>query len=260
MYSNLQPILSTDPGASWLTIGDSGADAAYIRGHSSGPVAASSITRAQLDAVAGQGYLDGIEIQEINAEKIDLPDHCFDYVYCKEAYHHFPRPPVAFYEMMRIARKAVVLCEPSDPYPRRLLDVLRAAAKYVLRGQSRQDAEFEEAGNFVFRISLQEIRKMATAVGYDRVYWRYFNDLFIRGLAGRPRTEALPGFILKLGICLQDVACSSRLMNWGLCTTAIWILKPSDQTDIAFNRSGFHRFDVPENPYVPATSSLQESP
>src|ERR1035437_2532418 len=55
MYDHLQPILSIDPTASWLTIGDSGADAAYIRTYSTGRIVASSITRAALDFVAAQG-------------------------------------------------------------------------------------------------------------------------------------------------------------------------------------------------------------
>lgn len=259
MYADLRPLLDTEPKASWLTIGDTGADAAYIRGSCHGRVVASSITRTQLDMIADKGFLKGIEIAEVNAEETKLPDRSFDYVYCKEAYHHFARPAMGFYEMIRISRKAIILCEPLDPFPSRILDELRLAAKYLLRGQGRREAEFEEAGNFVFRLSVQEIRKMATAYGCRRVYWRYFNDFFIRKFANQPRSDRIAGLVLKTGIAVQDIACRLKLMNWGLCTVVIWTCEPEDEIDRALCQRGFTRFDVPANPYVPFRSEGESS-
>lgn len=44
-----------------------------------------------------------------------LQDDAFDYVLCKDSYHHMPRPMIALYQMLRVARRAVVLIEPPGP-------------------------------------------------------------------------------------------------------------------------------------------------
>jgi len=43
----------------------------------------------------------------INAEAIALESDFFNYLLCKEALHHMPRPMIAIYEMLRAARKGV---------------------------------------------------------------------------------------------------------------------------------------------------------
>lgn len=49
-----------------------------------------------------------------NAEKLSSPNETLDFVLCKESYHHFTRPMLALYEMLRVATKAVVLIEPNE--------------------------------------------------------------------------------------------------------------------------------------------------
>jgi len=250
MYEHIGPLLTSDPGASWLTIGDNGADANYIRARSSGRVVASSISRAPLEAAASKGFLENVEIRELNAEKIDCEANSFDYVFCKEAYHHFARPPLGLYEFCRVARKAVILCEPSDLSPPKLLDAIRGGVKFVLRGERTNMVDFEPAGNFIFRLSVPEIKKVATAIGLSRVYWRFFNDFYIRTLAEQPRLNFYSGALLRVGIAMQDIACYLRLMNWGKCTVVIWLRGTEKLIDHRLVRAGFRRFEVPHNPYV----------
>lgn len=57
-----------------------------------------------------------------NAERLSFADQSFDYVFCKESFHHFPRPYQALYEMLRVAREAVLLIEPNDPHIRNCAD------------------------------------------------------------------------------------------------------------------------------------------
>jgi hypothetical protein len=250
MYGHLEPLLALDPKGSWLTIGDNGADANYIRSRSSGRIVASSISRAPLDAVASAGFLQNVEIREMNAEAIEAEASSFDYVYCKEAYHHFARPPIGLYEFFRVARKAVILCEPSDVNPQRALNIIRLCIKFLLRGERSNMIDFEPAGNFIFRLSIPELRKIATAIGFSRVYWRYFNDFYIRKLAEQSRTNLFGGAMLRCGIAMQDICCSLRLMNWGKCTVVIWMPGVEQRVDENLTCCGFHRFDVPMNPYV----------
>ena len=51
-----------------------------------------------------------------NAENLSFEDKTIDFILCKESYHHFPRPMVALYEMLRVARNGVLLIEPNDAY------------------------------------------------------------------------------------------------------------------------------------------------
>ncbi len=39
-----------------------------------------------------------------NAESLSFASNSFDYVFCKDAMHHCPRPVIALYEMLRVAR------------------------------------------------------------------------------------------------------------------------------------------------------------
>ncbi|WP_158308790.1 methyltransferase domain-containing protein [Desulfocurvibacter africanus] len=66
-----------------------------------------------------------------NAEKLSFANGSYDYLLCKEAFHHFPRPMIALYEMLRVARKGIVLIEPND---------------------NGADG-FEECGNYVYSLS-----------------------------------------------------------------------------------------------------------
>lgn len=48
----------------------------------------------------------------LNAEALALPDRSFDVVLVQDGLHHLPRPVLGFTEMLRVARKAVVVIEP----------------------------------------------------------------------------------------------------------------------------------------------------
>jgi SAM-dependent methyltransferase len=49
--------------------------------------------------------------QKENAEQLSFEDESFDFVLCKEAYHHFPRPMIALYEMIRRRCRLIVLSD-----------------------------------------------------------------------------------------------------------------------------------------------------
>ncbi|TAG71518.1 MAG: class I SAM-dependent methyltransferase, partial [Runella slithyformis] len=101
-----------EPASAWLTVGDStGIDAAYLK-KQGGVATASDLSTKTLERVFAQQLIDGFSVQ--NVEQLSYPNNSFDYVCCKEAYHHFPRPAIGFYEMLRVARKGVVIIEPSD--------------------------------------------------------------------------------------------------------------------------------------------------
>ena len=115
MYQTIDPILRTEPEAKWLTVGDGryGIDAKYIldKGCEALPT---DISDVLLKEAKKLGFIP--DYRKENAEFLTFKDSEFDYVFCKESYHHFPRPMIALYEMLRVARKGVVLIEPNDKY------------------------------------------------------------------------------------------------------------------------------------------------
>ena len=48
----------------------------------------------------------------LNAEAIDLDDQSFDLVVVQAGLHHLPRPALGLTEMLRVARKAIIVLEP----------------------------------------------------------------------------------------------------------------------------------------------------
>jgi SAM-dependent methyltransferase len=48
----------------------------------------------------------------VNAEAIELPENSFDLVLVQDGLHHLPRPMLGYTEMLRVARRAVIVIEP----------------------------------------------------------------------------------------------------------------------------------------------------
>jgi SAM-dependent methyltransferase len=109
-------LLANPSSASWLTVGDGrwGLDSINIRKKGAKSVHATDISEALLREAKNRGLIDAYSVE--NAERLTFSDHSFDYVYCKEALHHFPRPWLALYEMLRVARNGVFLFEPNDSW------------------------------------------------------------------------------------------------------------------------------------------------
>lgn len=105
MYSCLDPIIDSNKGAKWLTIGDGryGTDANYILSKGETNVIATDIADTYLKIAKEKGFIQDYQVE--NAEDLSLEDESDDFVLCKESYHHFPRTMVALYEFLRVAKK-----------------------------------------------------------------------------------------------------------------------------------------------------------
>jgi ubiquinone/menaquinone biosynthesis C-methylase UbiE len=115
IYATIDPLLQAYPEATWLTVGDGryGNDAHYI--HSKGgKVLATDISDHLLKEAVDLGRIAAYKKEY--AEALSFAAEEFDFIFCKESYHHFPRPMIALYEMLRVSRKGVVLLEPQDTH------------------------------------------------------------------------------------------------------------------------------------------------
>ncbi len=207
MRAALDPYI--EPGQSWLTVGDGryGPDARYIMARGA-RVHCSDISKKLNSQVAH--LLDEYSAQ--NAEALDFPDDAFDYVYCKESFHHFPRPWLAVHEMFRVARKGVILTEPRD------VAVDRAPFDWLLR----RHHDFEPVGNFVFRLSEHEVEKFALGIGRRYVAFVGINDEYIDGCDVPP--EDAPGLFrrIKFKIALLDWAAKLGVRRTRILTASIF--------------------------------------
>src|SRR5690606_26114528 len=99
MLESALPLLREFPRASWITIGDGnfGSDAHFLE-RNGAEALATSISDAPLRVARDMGFVRNIRAE--NAEFISSAGDAFDFALCKEAYHHFPRPAIAFYEML----------------------------------------------------------------------------------------------------------------------------------------------------------------
>ena len=107
MLESALPLIAAHPGSSWITVGDGryGSDAGFLHGRGVA-VTATTLTDERLRVAFERGLIPAYRAE--NAEKLSYSDDAIDFVLCKEAYHHFPRPPVALYEMLREIGRAHV--------------------------------------------------------------------------------------------------------------------------------------------------------
>ena len=251
MLSAVDPLIAAYPNAKWLTVGDSmfGSDAHYL-GERAASVVASNISDAGLTEAKRRGHISAYSVQ--NAEALTYADQEFDFVLCKESYHHFPRPPVAMYEMLRVARVGVVLIEPNDRY---ILDtplqvVLNNRVFYWflarLLGMRERRFDFELTGNYVFSISKREVEKIALGMHCQMVAFRGVNDYAtdkdhyepaVKGNAVYRRARLLIG--------LHDIAARLKLIKYRLLCAVVLKVMPGAATLSHLRGAGYDVMELP---------------
>lgn len=247
MYHHLLTLIKFFPDANWLTIGDGrfGSDAFFLRTQGAN-VVSSSISDSTLKIALERGYISTYRIE--NAEQMNSKENEFDFVLCKESYHHFPRPALAFYEMLRVASIALILIEPIEG-GLRLLDWLKnTAVKNMLRGD--RSALFEPSGNYLYRVTIHEVEKMMTAINGSFIAVKKFNSFYHPKLASQQYGLTVGALLTRFAIFIQNVFSRTGLMNFGLAT--IIIFKGPVQSDLrkVLGHQGFKLIDLPQNPYL----------
>jgi ubiquinone/menaquinone biosynthesis C-methylase UbiE len=254
MYQVIDPILVHDPDARWLTVGDgrAGNDARYIQGKGCNALA-SDISESLLKEAKELGYIPDYNTE--NAEALSFEDAAFDYVLCKESYHHFPRPMVALYEMLRVCGKGVLLIEPNDVHINQsvlnsLVRYLKSAIKLLLR-RSLSKHTFEESGNYVYSISRREIEKVALGLNYKMVAFKGINDAYFTGVEYEKLADKGPlQRKTRALIGLLDLLCGLRLIDHGLLAVLVLKAEPTAELIQRLDKAGYKVVLLPENPYI----------
>ena len=259
----------TDKEDKWLTVGDSrGQDSNWLKKLGIENVVASNLDSSLLKF--GHEIGDVGEYLSVNAENILLEDNSFDYVLCKEALHHMPRPMLAIYEMLRIARKGVVFVEPQDQlidwhaeknqlFYREIVDD-DLVGKKISYKRSDNDEEFikcnidwweDGAFNYVYTLSKREIKKIALGMGLPSFATKCFNDYFNGEWLSQPATPDSDGFKkTKEQIELHDLACATIGKPYAYITGILFKQTPQPEIVTHLKEIGYE-FEITRTRFLP---------
>lgn len=245
-YRYLDPILKSYPKSEWLTVGDFyyGTDAQYLqsKGHK---VVASDIDDHFLKQGKEIGYIK--HYSKENVESLSFGNETFDFVLCKETFHHLPRPYIGLYEMLRVSKVGVVLLEPYDrninaSWAMRFSEWLLKKVKGEIHNL------YETSGNFKYSLSKGEIEKVALGLNLPYVAFRYLNDYYKDGLGLEVKTK--------------DDKILNKIKNQILLRDILWKLKifpPTFLLSIIFKQEieteflkqeGYEVIKLSRNPYL----------
>jgi ubiquinone/menaquinone biosynthesis C-methylase UbiE len=269
MYETIRPFATSLIDASWLTVGDGryGLDAIRLKrlfGLQS--VFPTDIGENMLRISKERGMIDNYGVE--NAEMLSFQDSSFDVVFCKEAFHHFPRPYLALYEMLRVCNKAVVMIEPAErlasngaetkPY---LIAGLRLILAKLLRKGYRPyvppleglNHSFEEAGNYIYTVSIRELEKLVHGMALGGLAWKGINDMYVKGCEFEEAKHGNPIFDrINWSIAQGDKLCKAHPQFHQPNLVSVIIFKSPPEPALAekLTLAGFQMPQVQQNPYL----------
>lgn len=252
-FSCLEPLLKA-PMKRWLTVGDAyGFDAQYILSKGSSALA-TDLNIDFLEVAKEEGIVK--EYAAENAEKLSFGNSTFDYVLCKESYHHFPRPYAALYEMIRVAEKGIVIIEPQDPVSKMplllLLTNLLASKSKLLNKAWKNRFSFEPVGNFVYKVSEREFEKFAAGLNLPMVAFKKINpNFYFHGaecIAADPKNKNFRSIRSKK--YFLDLLVKFKIIPGQVLSTIIFKQMPEAFTIQQLKADGYCLITIPKNPYI----------
>ena len=256
MLSHIDPILTSYPSAGWLAVADGrwGTAARYIE-MKGGKALATDIDDRLLKNAVQHGLLK--EYKNENAEQLSFHDNEFDFSYCKESFHHFPRPYIALYEMLRVSRNAVIITEPRDwlppPFTRRIMQLVKHGMKKILKMEiaHSDSGNYEPIGNYVFTVSEREFQKIALGLNLAAVAFKNLHDVYLEGVEQEKLSANGPLLKkLKLRLWINDVLQFLRIEKTNHITAILFKTIISDDCRRQLNTTGFTVIDLPSNPFI----------
>ncbi len=129
-----------------------------------------------------------------DVESLPFPDESFDIVSCKFAFHHFPNPKKALFEMRRVCRDRLVLVDgvSSEDADKSLfhnrLEKMRDPSHVRIYRLSEIEEMFNEAGAYIKEISHREIpqdfEEWMTRAGTGEKRTKIIEQLMVQSLDG----------------------------------------------------------------------------
>lgn len=150
------------------------------------------INRAKIRA---ERYGFSANFQIGDSENLPFPDNSFDIVSVHDGLHHLNNPEKAVLEMVRVAKKGVVIIEPAKAWGTRISVLLEISKDY------------EDAGNFVYRFRKDELTSLLEKGGINKVitkryimYYPHKPGVFFKILGA-----AVLLFLVKVGFYILNI-------------------------------------------------------
>lgn len=253
LFDLANPLINTND--HWLTVGDGyGFDANYFARNGC-KVMATDIGGAFLPLVKAQKLIDDFSVE--NVEKLSFDDNSFDYVFCKEAYHHFPRAYLGVYEMIRVAKKAIILAEPQDPLTKMplMLAVKNIFDRFdptILQKYWKNRYSFEEVGNYVFKLSDREMEKIAMGMNLPAIAFKGINNSYWKaGLDTEIANNTSAAFRkIQSKLRRDNLLCKLGILPYQVLSAVIFKTLPTQETITKLKNEGYLYYEFPKNPYL----------
>lgn len=278
MMAPFQPIAEKEKG-SWITIGDGkGWDAARLHRLGVDNVTATDLHTGLLEISKKKGLIGDFRAE--NAESLSSRDNSVDIVFCKESFHHFPRPYIGLYEMLRVARKAVLLIEPRDylldhgpvrftgpigmikglwTWAQNRLNLQMKDCSLASRFLLGDNPHYEESGNYMYSISSREIEKVSLGLNLPSLALKGVNDHFEPGLVHHAAKERVPEFQnLKKSFDDADRRNRAGIGSSSLLLAIIFKETPSDDLRTHLEEYGWYIKDLARNPYMSEQGAAEQ--
>ena len=178
-----------------LVCGGVGGEATFFANHGFSDVTNTDFSENALDVCRHRD--ERLKTRLLNAENMDLEDLSYDLVVVQDGLHHLPRPALGLNEMIRVARKAVIVLEPHTGW----------VAKAIGTDWERHG----NAVNFVYRWNLESFRQLILSQLLDspksiRVIRLWDHNSVIHKITSKFGSGSLGIFIAKsIYACLAPI-------------------------------------------------------
>ncbi|ALL04821.1 methyltransferase type 11 [Pedobacter sp. PACM 27299] len=253
-FDCLNPLLKNKD-QKWLTVGDAyGFDARYILNNGN-QATATDLNTDFLSIAHQEGIVN--DFRSENAEKLSFEDNTYDFVLCKESYHHFPRPYSALYEMIRVCKKGIVIIEPQDPISKMPLLLFMVNTLNSIKGNLGSSVwknrfSYEPVGNFVYKVSEREFEKFAAGLNLPMVAFKRINPNFYfsgaEGITADNRSKKFRSIYLKKSIL--DLLLKLKIIPGQVLSAIIFKETPTAEALQYLKKEGYKLQNIPKNPYL----------